>query len=75
MPGGCGVPMAGYWVAQGAGRRAGAQYGPGMPLAEDRADPDMFGHLWPDLEPGAAGAVDEGLGAADDPADELVAGA
>ena len=46
-----------------------------MPLAEDRADPDMFGHLWPDLEPGAAGAENEGLGAADDPADELDPGA
>jgi hypothetical protein len=27
-----------------------------MPLAEDLADPDMCGHLWPGADPGARGA-------------------
>jgi hypothetical protein len=43
-----------------------------MPLAEDLADPDMCGHLWPGADPGAPGAfgaVDafgDGLAAAEE---------
>jgi len=46
-----------------------------MPLAEDRADPDMCVHLCPGLEPGAVDALGEGLAAVDDGADELLDGA
>jgi len=42
---------------------------PGELLAEDLADPDMCGHLWPGADPGAPGvpgAVGDGLAAVEE---------
>ena len=37
-----------------------------MPLPGDPADPDMCGHLWPGLGPGAVEALGDGLAAVEE---------
>ena len=47
---------------------------PGVLLAEDLADPDMCGHLWPGADPGAPGApgaFGDGLAAVEEGAEDV----
>ena len=51
---------------------AGCRQYADVPLPGDPADPDMCGHLWPDLGAGAVEAFGDGLAAvAEDVADEV----
>jgi hypothetical protein len=40
-------------------------------LAEDLADPDMCGHLWPGADPRAPGAFGDGLAAVEEDAEDV----